>query len=426
MFSRLDIIPCSSNQSHALDRSTSPCPCRNGGTCFWSNATNYRCYCPPGLTGPDCLTDIDLCASRPCYHNGTCLSQLNSFTCQCSATYRSTYCEEHLNPCATNPCLNNGICQRENDQYKCQCSSDLFTGKHCEIQLTPCMSQPCQNRGKCSDSNQTFECQCSFQYRGIYCEEFIDLCQTTMNSSLCLNGGLCQISNHSMQCSCLAGFTGLFCETNIDDCYTKPCSPNGECLDLVNGYQCQCKSGWYGYNCDRQQKDLAKSLINPSRTATVFHLRNSSINISKSLPDRHGVLPIRIQYEFRTTLKQVSLLAIGDRFQQELVHRRLVTNLDNKVMLSTFLDHQDDWISIVVEVFQLWIDVRIGKNAMSQRFYVPSPSLLQSINQNIVFGFRNYSGCVRQIEVSYSPAYSILLTDQLVEINEHRMLGCER
>jgi len=321
--------------------------------------------------------------------------------------------------------MNNGQCQRINNSYKCNCSSS-YTGHHCEIYQTSCLSQPCQNYGKCFDHNNTFECQCPFNYQGKFCEESIDLCKTISNTSLCLNGGLCQITNHTIQCLCLPGFTGLFCEINIDECYTKPCSPHGECLDLINGYQCQCKTSWYGYNCDRQQKEMSKSLISRSSLSSIFHLRNSSINISKILPYRHSLLPIRIQYEFLTTVNKQSLIAIGKRFQQELINNRIVTNLDNKIVLSTFIDSQDQWIMIIIEVFHLWIDIRIGKNSMSQRFYVPVPSLEYELQKDIIFGYRNYSGCVRQIEISYGQAYSIILTDQLVEINENRTIGCER
>ena len=372
-----------------------------------------------------CRTDINHCSSQPCYNNGTCLSQFNTFVCQCSNHSRGIYCQDLIDPCESNPCLNNGECKRENDKYTCNCSLD-YTGKNCEIYQTPCLSQPCQNNGKCLDRNHTFECQCLFNYQGIYCEESIDLCKTISNTSLCLNGGLCQITNHTIQCKCLPGFTGLFCEINIDECYIKPCSPNGECLDLINGYQCQCKTGWYGYNCDRQQKLIGKSLITRSSISSIFNLRNSSINISKVLPYRYSLIPIRIQYEFRTTLNKISLISIGKRFQQELINRRIVTNLDKKIMLSTFIDNQDQWIMIIIEVFPLWIDIRIGKNAMSQRFYVPAPSLEHDLQKELIFGYRNYTGCVRQIEVSYSQAYSIILTDQLVELNENRTLGCER
>ncbi|CAF4416542.1 unnamed protein product, partial [Adineta steineri] len=73
-----DLISCTDNHLQSKY-----CGCQNGGTCFWTNSTNYRCYCPPGLTGEDCLTDINLCSSQPCYNNGTCFPHLNTFTCQC-------------------------------------------------------------------------------------------------------------------------------------------------------------------------------------------------------------------------------------------------------------------------------------------------------------------------------------------------------
>lgn len=366
-----------------------------------------------------------MCSSQPCYNNGTCVSQLSTFTCQCPTYASGAYCQNLIDPCESVPCLNGAQCQSVNHTYQCNCSSG-FTGLRCESYRPPCSTQPCRNGGKCLDRNNTFECQCPFNFRGDVCQHSIDLCQTISNTSLCLNGGTCRIANQTIQCLCLPGFTGLFCEVNIDECYTKPCAPHGECLDLINGYQCQCESGWYGYNCDRQRKELSKSLIFRPSLLAVFHLRNASINISKILPYRSSLLPIRIQYEFRTTLKQTSLLAIGKRFQQELSHNRVVTNLDQKVMLSTFVDQPDQWITVIVEVFPLWIDVRIGKNSMSQRFYVPHPSLEHELHKEIVFGYRNYSGCVRQMEISYSQAYSILLTDQLVETNENITVGCER
>lgn len=419
---------CPSNLLTCQDyhlQSKSFCPCRNGGTCFWTNTTDYRCYCPPNFTGKDCLINFDHCSSQPCFNNGTCLAQQHVFICQCPTYTRGTYCQQLIDPCEKNPCLNHGQCLRDKEKYRCNCSTS-YTGEHCQIYRTPCLSQPCQNHGKCFDRNETFECQCAFNYQGQFCEQSIDLCRTTFNTSLCLNGGTCQITNQTVQCICLPGFTGLFCEMNINECYTKPCSPHGECVDLNNGYQCQCHADWYGYNCDREQNQMSKSLILRSSLSSIFHLHHSSINISQYLPHRHSVIPIRIQYEFRTTLKQVSLLAIGKRFEQELIHNRIVTNLDRKVMLSTFIDQQDQWIMIILEVFPLWIDVRIGKNSMSQRFYIPAPSFEYDLQKEMIFGYRNYSGCVRHIEISYSQAYSILLTDQLVELHENRTLGCER
>ncbi|CAF4538112.1 unnamed protein product, partial [Rotaria magnacalcarata] len=219
-----------------------------------------------------------------------------------------------------------------------------------------CLSQPCQHHGKCFNHNNTFECQCPLNYQGKNCEQAVDLCHTTFNTSLCLNGGLCSINNHKIQCSCLSGFTGLFCEKNIDDCYTKPCSTHGECVDLVNGYQCRCEPGWNGYNCEKRQHDISKSFIYHPSLSSTFHLRNSSINISRYLPYRHSSLPIRIQYEFRTTLDKVSLLSIGKRFKQKLVNNRILTNLDDKTILSTSIDYSEKWFMITIEIFHLWVD----------------------------------------------------------------------
>lgn len=180
-------------------------------------------------------------------------------------------------------------------------------------------------------------------------------------------------------------------------------------------------------HCDTKQTEISKSFTYHPNSLSIFHLRQSSINISRSLPYRHSSLPIRIQYEFRTTLKAVALLSIGQRFKQELIDQRILTNLDNKTILSTFFDDHDHWMMISLEVFHLWIDVRIGKNALSQRFYVSNASLAALIQQQVLFGGdENYSGCVRNIEITYSQLYSILLNDQLVETNENRTLGCER
>ena len=35
-------------------------------------------------------------------------------------------------------------------------------------------------------------------------------------------------------------------------------------------------------------------------------------------------------------------------------------------------------------------------------------------------------GCIRQIEVGYNPAYSILWTNQFIELNENRTVDCKR
>ena len=50
----------------------------------------------------------------------------------------------------------------------------------------------------------------------------------------------------------------------------------------------------------------------------------------------------------------------------------------------------------------------IGKNSISQEFSSSTPSFERVLQKETMFGHRNYSGCVCQIEVGYNPAYSIV------------------
>ena len=129
----------------------------------------------------------------------------------------------------------------------------------------------------------------------------------------------------------------------------------------------------------------------------MFHLLNSSMSMSKTLPYRTSVLPIRSQYEFRI-LNITSFRSTGKRCQQEFI---TIIRFDNQMMSSIFVNHQEQWIMVIVDIDHLWI-------AMHE---------LEKIL---------YSGCVRQIEVGYNPAYSILSTDQFIELNENRTVACKR
>ena len=133
----------------------------------------------------------------------------------------------------------------------------------------------------------------------------------------------------------------------------------------------------------------------------MFHLRNSSMSMLKTLPYRTIVLPIHSQYEFRTTLNIISSRLTGKRFQQDFIDNRIITWFDNQMMLSIFVNHQEQGIIIIVDVYHLWISMHELEKIL-------------------------YSGCVRQIEVGYNPAYSILLTDRSIELNENWTVDCKR
>ena len=40
-----------------------------------------------------CDSDIDECASSPCFYNATCVDLVDGYVCNCSANYTGVYCE---------------------------------------------------------------------------------------------------------------------------------------------------------------------------------------------------------------------------------------------------------------------------------------------------------------------------------------------
>ena len=42
---------------------------------------------------------------------------------------------------------------------------------------------------------------------------------------------------------------------DIDECASVPCSNNGFCEDVTNGFKCSCKPGYTGINCETGNLD---------------------------------------------------------------------------------------------------------------------------------------------------------------------------
>lgn len=103
-------------------------PCRTG-VCLDLDDDQYRCSCPPYITGRHCDTPLLPCDMNPCLHNSTCLSlSLTNYTCVCPPLYRGVNCSEPYTPCKVNPCQGDGTCMinPKNGQEICQCTPDRY------------------------------------------------------------------------------------------------------------------------------------------------------------------------------------------------------------------------------------------------------------------------------------------------------------
>lgn len=179
-------------------------PCQNGGTCFeksnttlydssivstlpegkirdhfsrsfgYNLAGGYLCNCVPGYTGDDCQTDIDECASKPCYNGAICKDGVNEYTCECKPGYEGQRCETDINECALNPCQNSAECIDLVADWNCECTPG-FGGKNCSVPLTGCDDVTCLNGGGCvpwlvGETDHRANCTCQPGFDGEVCQ----------------------------------------------------------------------------------------------------------------------------------------------------------------------------------------------------------------------------------------------------------------
>uniref|UniRef100_H3DGV7 Delta-like protein n=1 Tax=Tetraodon nigroviridis TaxID=99883 RepID=H3DGV7_TETNG len=283
-----ECVPGWTGQNCDIDINDCRDQCQNGGTCK-DLVNGYRCMCPAGFSGEHCEKDVDECLSSPCLNGGRCQDEVNGFQCLCLAGFSGNLCQLDIDYCSPNPCLNGASCFNLATDYYCACPED-YEGKNCShlkdhCRTTTCKvidsctvavasnstpggeryisSNVCGPHGRCrSQAGGQFTCECQEGFRGTYCHENINDCE----SNPCHNGGTCIDKVSVYQCICADGWEGDHCQLNIDDCSTSPCYNGGTCRDLVTDFFCECKNGWKGKTCHSRESQCDEATCNNGGT----------------------------------------------------------------------------------------------------------------------------------------------------------------
>ena len=115
--------------------------CNNHGQCLDNTTVNsaFTCTCNPGYSGMTCQTDINECASAPCFNGGTCVDGVNSFSCLCVPGFSGVYCQTNINECNSSPCQNGATCVDGINSWTCTCAAGYMNTSCQTFHFSACL-----------------------------------------------------------------------------------------------------------------------------------------------------------------------------------------------------------------------------------------------------------------------------------------------
>uniref|UniRef100_A0A2C9KBP9 Cubilin n=1 Tax=Biomphalaria glabrata TaxID=6526 RepID=A0A2C9KBP9_BIOGL len=243
------------------------CPlCNSHGTCYTKSVGEeyengkfkvLSCSCHPAYTGKDCESEVDACASQPCFKGQTCtdltaVEQGNStigYKCgPCPSGFQSS-----MGTCIdVNECLNSTACDHScvntEGSFTCSCRNgfrlDATDKKTCR-DINECEERSSSCLHKCTNTPGSYNCSC---YTGHTLDPDGYTCNLDSIKEKCYDCQQICITGENVTCACRLGYEpnpkSTYDCLDIDECKygNQPCSQ--QCKNLDGSYECSCYTGY--------------------------------------------------------------------------------------------------------------------------------------------------------------------------------------